>query len=81
MSSIDYLDSLNREIRRLSKIRLDLKKKIQSQCLHRNIVRTYHSPKFSLRSVIDAGDVVSPSNVKIKIICKDCGKVLNGRRG
>jgi len=82
MSYIDDIDTLSREIRRLQKRRLDLKKRFQEQCFHRNVKRVYHVPNMSIRDMIDQPIDFYKKRAapKIKIICTDCGKVLNGNR-
>jgi len=82
MSSIDYLDGLNREIRRLQKIRLDYKKKVQDNCPHYNVTQTYMTSKMSFRDALAsaATDSYTSPKVKVKVVCTSCGKVLNGRR-
>lgn len=74
-----YLDDLTKQIRHLQRIRLQYKKKVQDHCLHYNVRQEYKMPKVSLKSVL-ASDAVDYKPLKVKVICKDCGKVLNGRR-
>jgi hypothetical protein len=82
MSYIDEIDRLSKEIRRLQKTRLAYKKKIQDQCYHLNVKRVYSMPNMSIRDMIDqpSDAYVTRAAPKIKIICTDCGKVLNGNR-
>jgi hypothetical protein len=81
MSYIDEIDRLSKEIRRLQKTRLNFKKKIQEQCYHLNVKRVYSMPNMSLRDMINqSDDAYTTKSPKIKIICTDCGKVLNGNR-